>query len=325
MRGEVFGQLFPPTELARLRELVELTSEEALSGFGTPEARKALGEAELLITGWGCPPVDAEALAAAPRLRAVVHVAGTVRNHITEACWERGLRVSTAAAANGVPVAEYTLAMILLSQKRVLESARALRTEHRRPAWTADPRLGNFRRTVGILSASGIGRRVIGLLRPHDLEVLLHDPFVSPEEAERLGARAVGIEELFAVSDTVSVHTPLLPQTVGLVSRELLALMPDGATLINTARGAVVDQEALTAELLSGRLRAVLDVTVPDPLPPGSPLYGCPNVLLTPHVAGSLGGELLRMTELALGEIERLARGEEFAHRIRREDLGRTA
>ncbi|WP_210569755.1 hydroxyacid dehydrogenase [Streptomyces sp. GESEQ-4] len=311
---------------ARLADLTDIDPHLVLDDLTTPDAHRALADAELLVTGWGCPPLDAAVLHAAPRLRAVVHTAGTVRHHITPACWERGLAVSSAAAANAVPVAEYTLAMILLANKRVLETARVYRAERRRVDWNErHPDAGNYRRTVGILSASIIGRRVIDLLRPHDLTVLLHDPYVSDAEARALGVQPVSLPELFARCDTVSVHTPLLPETRGLVSRDLLARLRTGGTLINTARGAVVDQDALTDEVVSGRLHAVLDVTEPEVLPADSPLYDCQNVVLTPHIAGSKGGELRRLAELALAEIESYVLGRPFAHPVRPERLARLA
>nr|WP_313885580.1 NAD(P)-dependent oxidoreductase [Fodinicola feengrottensis] len=202
-----------------------------------------LQDLEILITGWGCPPIDEAVLDAAPKLRAVVHTAGSVRAHITQACWDRGIEVSSAAAANAVPVAEYTVAMILLSGKRALERARDYKTVRRREEWLSTPRtIGNFGRTIGILSASLIGRRVIELLRPYDLNLLLHDPYVLEGEID---VPLVSIEELFERSDLVSVHTPLLSTTHGLVSRELIGMMRPDAVLLNTARGAVVDQDAL--------------------------------------------------------------------------------
>ncbi|NIY70219.1 NAD-binding D-isomer specific 2-hydroxyacid dehydrogenase [Streptomyces malaysiensis] len=319
---QVLGSVSPD----RLTELLDLDPALVLDDFTTPAAHRALAEAELLVTGWGCPPLDRRALDAAPRLRAVVHTAGTVRHHITDACWERGISVSSAAAANALPVAEYTVAMILLANKRVLDIARDYRAERRAIDWNERyPDAGNYRRTVGILSASAIGRRVIELLRPYDLDILLYDPYVTAREAKELGTRRVPVRELFARSDVISVHTPLLPATEGLVGRELLAAMPDGATLINTARGAVVDQAALTEEVVAGRIRAVLDVTVPEVLPADSPLYDCDNALITPHIAGSKSGELRRLADLAIGEIENYVTGRAFAHPVRPEILDRSA
>ncbi|MEU3396287.1 hydroxyacid dehydrogenase [Streptomyces filamentosus] len=288
-----------------------------------PRAAAALAEAEVLLTCWGATPLTPRVLARAPRLRAVVHAAGSVKHHVTDACWERGLKVTSAAAANALPVAEYTLAAILFAGKRVLRSAQRyaeLRAGHdwldESAAW------GNYRRTVGIVGASRIGLRVVELLRPFDVEVLLYDPYLT---APPPGAALAGLDELCARSSVVSVHAPQLPATHHMIGPRRLAAMPDGATLINTSRGSLVDEEALLPHLLTGRLHAVLDVTDPELPPPDSPLYTLPNVLLTPHVAGSLGNELHRMADQALEEIARYTRGEPFSEEVRAADLARSA
>ncbi|MFF9488065.1 hydroxyacid dehydrogenase [Streptomyces sp. NPDC014676] len=322
MSPDVASAVLDDESLAALAALCDLAPLPVLDDLTTPRACTVLEGVDLLVTGWGCPPLDADVLRTAPRLRAVVHTAGSVRGHVTDACWDRGVEVSSAAAANAVPVAEYTLAMILLTGKQVLESARDYRASRTRPDWLRTSRsVGNHRRTVGILSASLIGRRVIGLLRPHDVDVLLYDPFVDEAGARELGVERVGLTELFRRSDTVSVHTPLLPETRGLVSGELIGSMRPGAVLINTARGAVVDQDALADAALAGRVRAVLDVTDPEVLPPEHPLWECDNVLLTPHLAGSQGNEWRRLADLALSEIARWTSGEGFLHPVRRERL----
>lgn len=326
MSKEAAAAVLTPEPLAELSRVCDLVADPVLDDFTTPEALEVLGDVEILVTGWGCPPLDSAALAAAPRLRAVVHSAGSVHGHVTGECWDRGIQVASAASANALPVAEYTVAMILLTGKRVLESARDYRATRAREDWLSTPSdVGNFGRTVGILSASLIGRRVIELLRPFDLRVLLHDPYVTEAEAAELGVEAVGLGELFARGDVVSVHTPLLPETRGLVSRELLTSMRPDAVLINTARGAVVDQDALAEVAADGRIRAVLDVTDPEVLPPEHPLWAAENVLITPHLAGSQGNEWRRLADLAVAEVARWASGEGFAHPVRRDTLGRTA
>lgn len=322
MSSRAAAAVFAPRSLAALAEVCDLAPPPALDDLTTERARSVLADVEVLVTGWGCPPLDADVLAAAPRLKAVVHAAGSVRGHVTDACWEGGLAVSSAAAANALPVAEYTLAMILLHGKHVLERARDYRRARERGDWLLTPHhVGNYRRTVGILSASLIGRRVIELLRPFDFEVLLHDPYVTAAQAAELGAERVTLPALFARGDLVSVHTPLLPATRGLVDRELLVSMRPGATLINTSRGAVVDQDALTDVVRAGRIRAVLDVTDPEVLPAVHPLWDCPNALITPHLAGSQGSEWQRLADTAVGEVARWAAGEGLAHPVRRERL----
>ncbi|MGV9247793.1 hydroxyacid dehydrogenase [Streptomyces sp. NPDC003710] len=322
MSREAAAAVIDPGTLDALTALCDLAPPPVLDDLTTPRARAVLADVDLLLTGWGCPPLGGDVLAAAPRLRAIVHTAGSVRHHVTEACWERGIEVSSAAAANAVPVAEYTLAMILLTGKNVLERARDYRATRTRDDWLGTPRtVGNHRRTVGILSASLTGRRVIELLRPHDIHVLLYDPFVTDQEVAELGVERVELEELFARGDTVTVHTPLLPATRRLVGRRLIEAMRPGAVLINTARGGVVDQDALTDAVVAGRVRAVLDVTDPEVLPPGHPLWDCDNVLLTPHLAGSRGNEWRRLADLAVAEAARWASGAGFLHPVRRERL----
>jgi phosphoglycerate dehydrogenase-like enzyme len=185
--------------------------------------------------------------------------------------------------------------------------------------------VGNLGRRVGLIGASRVGRRVLELLRPFDLSVSLYDPYVSAAEAAELGAVPLEIEELLRISDIVSVHAPDTPQTHRMLDRERLALIPDGGVLINTSRGALIDHTALTEELVSGRIGAVLDVTDPEPLPADSPLYRLPNVFLTPHIAGSLGNELARLGGTVVTELERITTGLPPAHPVHRDALAISA
>ncbi|WP_330313342.1 hydroxyacid dehydrogenase [Streptomyces sp. NBC_00523] len=328
MGPDIYERLFESRHRARLAALARTDPALVAHDLADPDPRvaAALAEAEVLLTCWGATPLTPRVLAAAPRLKAVVHAAGSVKHHITDACWERGLAVSSAAGANALPVAEYTLATILLANKRVPHSAhvyRELRADH---DWRAElDGAGNYRRTVGIVGASRIGRRVIELLRPFDLSVLLYDPFVTADEAARLGVEPVTLDELCARADVVSVHAPQLPETHHMIGARQLALMRTGSTLINTARGSLIDEASLLRELIPGRLHAVLDVTDPELPPSDSPLYTLANVLLTPHVAGSLGNELHRMTDHALDELERYAQGRPFAEPVHPAVLDRSA
>ena len=153
----------------------------------------------------------------------------------------------------------------------------------------------------------------------------LYDPFVSAHEARGLGVEKAELEPLLAWSDLVSIHAPSLPETRHLLDARRLGLLRDGAVLINTARGALIDQQALIGELETGRISAVLDVTDPDVLPEDSPLYALPNVLLTPHIAGALGNERQRFGRLVTNEIERFIRGEPLQHAIDAAGLARQA
>ena len=302
--------VFGDDERQRLAEMLEIDMTDAATSLaGIP----APSEVELLITGWGVPVIDRDGLDAFPALRAIVHWGGGI-GFLDEAASARGIRISSARAANAVPVAEFTQAMITLAAKDAFWLSRQYCAEQRfidREA-TA-PNAGLFRTTVGIVGASTIGTMVIEKLRASDVEVLLYDPYATPETAQRLGAELIDdLEELARRSRILSVHAPETPRTAGMISRAVLAALPDDATLVNTARGALVDQDALVDELQRGRLRAVLDVTEPDVLEAGHPLYTLPNVFLTPHLAGSMGVELRRLGESALAEVERFVAGAPF-------------
>lgn len=317
--------LFPPAQMERLRELARIDPTLVVQDFTDPRAAAALAEAEVLITGWGCPHIGVDVLAAAPRLHTVLHAAGSVRSLLGDAFWERGLTVSSAVQANALPVAEYTLAAVLLAGKDAFGLRERFRRERVYPGPLDHAHVGNLGRRVGVIGASRVGRRVLELLRPFDLTATLYDPYVDVDEARALGATSLPLEMLLRTSDIVTLHAPDIPETYRMLDRERLALIPDGGVLINTSRGALVDHDALTAELVSGRLGAVLDVTEPEPLPAGSPLYDLPNVFLTPHIAGSLGNELARLGRTVVDELELLGVGLPPAHRVQHSDLARSA
>ena len=321
------GHVVTPSHLERLAKTCEVPDPAPLPDFEDPRAKALLADAEILLTGWGCKTLDPEALARAPRLRLVAHAAGTVRGIVSDGLWQRGIRLVSAAAANALPVAEYTLAAILFANKRVFRLQHIYREERTfKIPWEAQaPGLGNHRKVVGLVGASRVGRRVVELLRPFDFEVLVTDPYLDESEAKALGVRKVELDTLLERSDVVSLHAPSLPQTRHQLDARRLALIRDGATLINTARGALVDHAALERELVSGRIDAIIDTTEPEVLPAESPLYELPNVLLTPHVAGALGREVERMADLALDEIERFVRGEELLYEVTEEALPRLA
>lgn len=312
--------LFPPEICRRIAAVADIDTGVVVDHFDDPRLIDRLRHVEVLITGWGCPRLDDEFLGAAPKLRAILHAAGSVKAHVTQAVWERGIVVSSAAMMNAIPVAEYTLAAVLLAGKGAFTLREQYRSQRSFTLAQINTDVGNYGRRVGIIGASRIGRQVIELLKPFDFEVRVYDPY-----AEDLGDQGVDLPELLATSDIVSVHAPAIPETHHLLDRDRLALLRDGAVLINTARGELVDTEALVAELRRSRISAVLDVTDPEPLFAESPLYDLPNVFLTPHIAGSHGNELARLGACAAEELERLVAGHPLLHRVEWADLRRVA
>ena len=328
MRTGLPEQLFVGRAQDRLRAVAAVDPSSPWSTWDDARASGSLGDVEVLVTGWGIGRIDARVLDDAPALRAIIHAAGSVKGLLDPVCWERGLAISTAAEANAVPVAEYTLAAVLLAGKRAFLAAARASGRASGPVPTASTgaeAVGNYGRTVGVVGASRVGRRVLAALQSVNLEVLLHDPFIDAAEAAAMGAHLVPLDELVSAADIVTLHAPAVSSTHHLLDARRLGLMRDGATLINTARGWLVDHDALTAEVVAGRLHAVLDVTEPEPLPPGHPLLSSPNALITPHVAGALGTELQRLGDWAVDELERYAAGEAFAAPVMLADFDRIA
>jgi phosphoglycerate dehydrogenase-like enzyme len=275
-------------------------------------AAPLLTEVRYLFSTWGMPCLTAEDFAALPKLAAVFYAAGTVKGFAAPLL-ERGIALASAWRANALPVAETSLAWILLALKQSLQNARAIRAAR---AWACPgraPITGSYGATVGLVSLGAIGRRVVELLRPFDVRIIAHDPYAQAPE----GVELVPLAELFARADVVSLHLPWIPATEGLIDGTLLRTMKPHATLINTARGAVL-REAELCTVLAERpdLQAILDVVWPEPPVAESPLYTLPNVLLTPHLAGSGGNEVLRMVDWMIEDCARFRRGEPLQHRV---------
>lgn len=308
--------------LARLGEQTDWVSaplDSAALRFD-PVARAALAETEVLFSGWGAPAFDADFFDSAPKLRAIFYAGGSIRYLISDFFWERGISISSSYGMNARPVACYALGSILLGLKHAWYYARHAHVEGCFPERRPMP--GTYRSTVGLVSLSQVGKRVAELLAPHDLNRLGYDPCWSPDAMRELGVVPASLEEIFSRSDVVSLHLPLIPETIGLITGKLINSLPYGATLINTARGMVVNEREMLAVLAARPdLTAILDVTAEEPPPAGSPLYRLPNVMLTPHIAGSLEGECARMGECMVEEFARWLAGQPLHWSISREQL----
>lgn len=303
-RDLIYGQ----EEITEIRQLTDL-SDEVIPFRNWIKHVDILADAEVIFSGWSAPLMDERFLKAAPRLRAVFYGAGSVRYFATPEMWERGIIVTSASSANAIPVAEYTVGTVLLSMRHFWAKAAEAREgkgwgDHTRPI------PGSFRASIGLLSFGTIGRTVARLLRSYDVKVLVHCPYLQADEAVTLGVERVGLEELFKRSDVLSVHTPVLSETLGMVNGELVASMKKGATLINTARGVILAQREVE-EVLRRRpdLHAVLDVTDPEPPAKGDSLLALPNVTVTSHIAGSHGRDCQRMGHYMLEELKNYLAG----------------
>lgn len=262
-----------------------------------------LKNCEYIFSTWYMPEFTEEEIKDLfPSLNCVFYAAGTVK-YFAEPFLNNGIRVFSAAKANGIPVAEFTAAQIILAGKGYFQAQRA----YKWPVWHrgfnrsrgyAERKHGNYGARIGIIGCGAIGSKVVELLKPYRLDVYVYDPYLSEEQANNLGVKRVNQEDLFSQCDVVSNHLPDIPETKGLINEHLLNMMKPTATFINTGRGAQVDEKALNKVLKKRKdMCALLDVTSHEPLFPWSPLYWRKNVFLTPHIAGSLSKEFGRMVE----------------------------
>ena len=308
LNPDAYAKIYGPDARDEIGRLVDVIAplQTAASVQADPSV---LADVEVILSGWGMAVLDEVLLAAAPKLKAVFYGAGSIRYFTTDAMWDRGIVVTSAYAANAVPVAEFTVAAIVMSMKRVWYFAQAVRDARTFAVRSAVP--GMVGSTVGLIGLGMIGRMVAERLHGFEVKVIAYDPYVDANDAAELGVELCELDALFARADVVSLHAPWLPQTVGMITGTHLASMREDATFINTARGALVREEEMIAVLQQRPdLYAVLDVTYPEPPVPESPLYSLPNVVLTPHIAGSLDNECRRMGRTMVEELARFIRGE---------------
>lgn len=317
--AEVLGRVFPPAVRDIFQEATRVVGPD-IPGDAWRDYVDALRECEVIFGTWGFPQIDEEFLSHTPNLKAIFYAAGTVRHFVSDEIFRRKIRLSSAREANAIPVTDYAVSTVLLSLKRFWSHVRPCAPHER---WQMCPSVpGAYKTTVGIISLGTVGQQVAErLMAGSELELLAYDPIVSADLADRCGAQLVDLPTLFKRSDVITLHAPWLPETEHLISRSLIESMKVGATLINTARGAIIDESAL-CEVLAIRsdLTAILDVAHTEPPLPDSPLRSLPNVILTPHISGSMGGEAARMGRWMLDEFLRFHEGKPLRHEIT-EDL----
>jgi phosphoglycerate dehydrogenase-like enzyme len=283
--------------------------------------REFLKTADGCITGWGTPLLTASMLADAHKLKIITHAAGTVKFVITDAVWDKNIVVTSSAAAIAVDVAETTLGLMIVSMKRIWQLVPFTRSGGFYGAEREQSHEMNGK-TIGIIGASHVGRRVIELLASFNVKIQLYDPYMSEEQALRLGAIKVDLNTLLKTSDIVSLHAPSTAETQQMLNAQNLPLLKDGAILINTSRGALIDEPALVKELETGRIMACLDVFDPEPPVADSPFRKLNNVILTPHIAGCINN-CSRLGTYAANEMFRFFVGKPLVYQVTREMLSR--
>lgn len=316
IRPDEFDRLYTPEAQDRLRSLARI---ELAAG----EGRMALPDDvasgyDVVLTSWSTAPFRPEVVRG-PRLRLAAHTAGSVRGLFPRTTLENGLRLTQGGAAAMAPaVAELSITLVLALLRNLHRHDRELWTSRDWAAARA-PELGRSfaARRVGIVGLSRVGRHFASMARGLGVtSVAAYDPYADPASAAADGVELVGLDELFATCDVISVHAPSTDETRHLVGARQLAALPDGAVVVNTARSWSVDQDALLREVASGRLLAGLDVFDEEPLPPDSGFLGLPNVIVTPHVAGGTVEARHQQGDIVVDELGRFAAGAPLRHEV---------
>lgn len=315
---------FPPDIWERLAALGPVATPGSRADLADPEVFKSLiAGARVVVSSWSCPPLTADVLAAAPDLSLLAHTGASLRPFVTDAAFARGVRFTQAGDAMAHAVAEQALALTLALLHRVHRFDHGLRTGQ---DWDGlkshtPPRRELRGCPVGVVGASRTGRAYIVLVKALGAKVTVYDPHLSDSDAAQLGVTRAALDDVMSTSRVVALHAPVLPETRGMIGERELALMPDGALLVNTARSALVPPEKLLKELNLGRIDAALDVFDTEPLPADDPLRSLPNVLLTPHEAGGTLDARHRAGEIVVSEVSRFLAGQPLEHEVTLERL----
>jgi len=299
--------IYPPDVYDSIKAQVDV-----VAPFYTKESIQdnlsVLEDVTILFSGWGCPKLDATFFNHAPNLKAVFYGAGSVRGFTTPEFWERDIVLCNSASINAEPVAYFTFSQILFGLKGGWHHVRHGDSyRDQKQAFS-----GIHGSTVGIISLGYIGRRVCEFLRQINVRVLIYDPFATDEDARQLGGERCDLDTIFRESDVVSLHTPLLDETRGMLQGKHFEQMKSNSVFINTARGAIIREDEMIAVLQDrSDIMALLDVTYPEPPVADSPLRTLPNVVLTPHIAGAIGtGEIREFGVTMSAELKRYLSGQ---------------
>lgn len=319
--------VYPKSIIDGIKELTDLDDKNVYTQYDITENPEKFSDVEYIFSTWSMPGGDNDDFAQYfPKAKALFYAAGSVK-YFAKQYLDKGIKLFSAYAANAVPVAEFSLAQILLANKGYYRAVRSELTDgYEKASEISKAHVGNYGAKVGIIGVGMIGRKVIELLSPFKVDILVYDVFLSDEEAKSMGVKKASLEELFSECDVISNHLANVPATVGIIKGELFSMMKPNATFINTGRGAQVDEAGMLSVLAKREdISAVLDVTIDEPPVKDSDLYRLKNVFLTPHIAGSQGCEVSRMAEYMLDEFRRFLSGEPTKYEITKEKLEKMA
>lgn len=322
LERENFERIYSKKTIEKISSKVDI-----LGCFESIDVKEDLSDVEVVFSGWGSVPIDEKALSRIPKLKLVLYGAGSIKKVQTDYMWDKGVRISSAALANAVPVAQYSLSLIQLLLKDFFKLSTLSKDKRKNKMDVHKLTKGFYNRNIGIISYSKVGKKLIeNLQNISNNNIYVYDPYYDGKYFEERGLTKASLKEIFSKCDVISLHSPLVKDTEYMLGYEHFSLMKENAAFINTARGKIIKTDELI-EVFSERkdLTAVLDVTDPEPLNERSALYDMENVILTPHIAGSLGNETHLMGEYMYEELDRFLKGDDLKYEITRHAFERMA
>lgn len=315
--GKIRDTFLPQDVAEKLESLGSVSWNDNAGDYSAIELRDRLAGVDVCVTGWGNACFDANVLSGADNLKLVAHTGGSVAPYVSEAFFDRGVTIVSGNRMYAESVAEGVMAYILCALRRLPYYSGEIQSGR----WSSPDSWyeGLLDQTVGLVGFGMVARHLVKMLEPFRANVMVYDPFISDDVLAGFSTRRATLEEIMSGSKVISLHAPRTPGTHHMITAEHLRLVRDGALLVNTARGSLVDEEALADELKTGRFNAVLDVFETEPLPMGSRLRGLQNVFLVPHMAGPTKDRRKLVTLALMEEIDRFFAGMALRHKIDRE------
>ncbi len=283
-KTHVSDTFLTPMVLEKLHSMGEVIFNPYDRPYTRDELKEALHGIDIAFCGWGSTRYDAEILDAADSLKMICFCTGSIVGIASPELYERGIPLLNANCVFAESVAESCVCYTMVGLRRIEKYAKLMRDGGWKDLFYYNE--GIMDRTIGLVGFGTIAQKFVQFLKPFRVRILVHSGHLSKEEADKWGVECATLEEVFSKSDVVSVHQGLTDRTYHMITREHLKLMRDGALIINTARGEVIDEPAFIEELKTGRINAVLDVYEEEPPAPDSPLRTLENVTCLPHMGG---------------------------------------
>jgi len=313
-RGTIRDSFLTKENVSFLETLGTISWNNTEAQLSAQQLCDALENMDVLVCGWGTPQLTKEVLRKANRLKLVAHVAGSVANVASADMYERGIRIVCGNEAFARSVAEAALAYMLCALRYIPFYNERMQNGLWKPAVSYGRALNDQR--VGIIGYGAISKYLLELLRPFKVKILLYSGHMTQEQAEELGVQKAGLEEIFSTCKVISVHTARSAKNYHMIDERLLRLMQKEAVLVNTARGDIIDEQALIRVAREGNIRVMLDVFEEEPLPAQSGLRGLENVFLMPHCGGPTSDKRCDAARLVLDDILSMQQGNPLQNEV---------